>query len=330
MKISRTSLIAPAVIALFGCLIQDTAKAQNNVKTIILNDGKASIEIKQLGQVMFTDDETAVKSIVPAGYITYKKNNIKITARSNSRGDINYEVFDGSNKLIDESSRQAVAKAVKDMINAGIDRTGRAERLYAKGGVDLVINEIANASGDLAKGYYFDWLLTKKTLSEAELTEVVKQVGMLLTSDLEKLAQLNKVTEQILKNSGIAQAYLSSVKTISVNSERAKMLRNLINNGQLTAHNIDTAISICSGIQGDSEKAGIIKLLINKGEKTEEQWVGLINSIAAVSSEVVKGNILISMAGKMPKTEKIKSAYMEVAKTITSSSEQAKVTKAIN
>jgi hypothetical protein len=49
-----------------------------------------------------------------------------------------------------------------------------------------------------------------------------------------------------------------------------------------------------------------------------------------VSSEVVKGNILIYMAEKMPKTEKIKSAYMEVAKTITSSSEQAKVTKAIN
>ena len=69
----------------------------------INNDG-TSLEIKYAGEVRFNDDETAIQSLDPKGGLFYRKNGQKLIAETDDKGNIVYEMYDGSTKLSIETA----------------------------------------------------------------------------------------------------------------------------------------------------------------------------------------------------------------------------------
>src|SRR5580693_2607819 len=71
------------------------SNSENGMHSIIINDDNTSLEIKYTGDISFTDDETAIKSMSPDGYLKFKKNGKKLIVTAKDNGQIMYEINDG-------------------------------------------------------------------------------------------------------------------------------------------------------------------------------------------------------------------------------------------
>ncbi|MBC8110488.1 MAG: hypothetical protein H7Y04_05455, partial [Verrucomicrobia bacterium] len=69
--------------------------------------------------------------------------------------------------------------------------------------------------------------------------------------------------------------------------------------------------------------------IATKAIKTDQQWILLMNETAKIASDFEKSNVMVQIARRMPKNEKIKAAYLKVAKTLASDSEYSKVVRVI-
>ena len=88
--------------------------------TIEMNNGSESVRIKSSGQVRFNPETTAIQSIAPGGYLSYRRNNKKLTAESNEQGQLTIEMSnDGKALILDAEGKHFMADAIKDMLAQG-------------------------------------------------------------------------------------------------------------------------------------------------------------------------------------------------------------------
>ena len=85
--------------------------------TIVETGNNYYLKIEYSGHVYFNNEGTAISSISPGGYVKYQFNNKKLEAKSNHRGEINYEIYDDGQKLDPyRDGKLFIAEAVKMML----------------------------------------------------------------------------------------------------------------------------------------------------------------------------------------------------------------------
>lgn len=258
-----------------------------------INADGNSLEIKYAGEVRFNDNETAIQSLDPKGGLFYRKNDQKLIAEIDNKGNIVYEMYDGSTKLSIETAagKQFLANIIKDLVNHGIDAKGSVERLYKKGGSSAVLNRVETLKSDYAKGIYLDHLLQQPSLASGELSTIAEKAGTLISSDYEKAKVLSKSTERFMAEPKAAQAYFAAAKTINSDYEKAKVLKGVL------AHNLSTelydqAISLTRDIHSDYEKAGVAIRLIEKGIPNKQAYDQLIKVSGQINSDYEQARVL--------------------------------------
>jgi hypothetical protein len=369
----------------------------NNDSSIVISSDGSYEEIKHSGKIDFTDDETSIKNISPGGFLNYRKNEEKLIAKSDKQGVISYELTNGDNKLLlDSNGKKFITEAVKEMIAWGIDANERMERIYKKGGNRALMNEVGNLKNDQVKKMYLDHILKFDSLTSTDMTVLVKMITNSLGSDEDKQQVLKKFTPDQLKDSSTAHAYVQAVESFNddyaksnaiknimimslpkglciqiihaVNgihdeNEKAILLRDMINKGQLDeeqtdqileatdhfndnmqkenllmqliskkavpANRFDKLLELISHFNDDMQKENLYKKLIGEDNLSEEQWISLINQISNIAPDNEKSDFLLLISQKMPKSENIKSAYLKAAKTITDNAEYGKAIRAV-
>jgi hypothetical protein len=76
-----------------------TACHYNNyrTRTVKVNNESVKLKIEYCGEIIFSDDETAIEAIEPDGYVKYRRNDQRFIAESDADGNITYKVYVGSN-----------------------------------------------------------------------------------------------------------------------------------------------------------------------------------------------------------------------------------------
>lgn len=98
--------------------------------TIEMNDGTVSAKIKCAGDIDFTEDSSAVKSISPYGYIEYWGNDKHVLIESDEQGKLSHELYRGEIKIpFDSAGKLFLAAAVKEMIVLGL-RSGNMQESH--------------------------------------------------------------------------------------------------------------------------------------------------------------------------------------------------------
>ena len=116
-------------------------------------------EIKWSGKVRLNNDETAVESITPGGFLKFRHNDEKFAAESNIQGEISYNLYDGREQLtLDEKGKKFLANAIHEMIELGYDAQGRMNRIYGKAGNKGLLAEVEKLKDDNLKSMYIDRL----------------------------------------------------------------------------------------------------------------------------------------------------------------------------
>lgn len=294
-----------------------------------INHDGFSLEIKNAGEVRFNDDETAIQSLEPGGSLFFRKNDQKLMATTDSKGDITYEMYDGGTKLSinDAAGKQFLANMIKEMINYGIDAKGSVERLYKKGGTTAVMNRVESLKSDHAKAIYFTYLLEQQpNLSSAELTNIAEKTGTLISSDYEKARVLSKASARFMADAKAAQAYFTAAKSINSDYEKAKVLKNVLGQN-LSTELYSQAITLTRGINSDYEKAGVLKNLIEKGKVEGENYQKLLDVIGAINSDYEKAGVALRLIEKGIPNQQAYDQFIKVTAAIHSDYEHAKVLK---
>jgi hypothetical protein len=94
-----------------------------NRKHIVISDGNNRTDIKCWGDVQFTADTTAIKSISPGGYVSYAKNGKLLRAERDNNGSVYMEMYDnGKQMALTENTKSFLAEAVKEMTARNVGR----------------------------------------------------------------------------------------------------------------------------------------------------------------------------------------------------------------
>jgi len=327
-----------------------------------VKSGDFTEEIKYSGKFQLSDDETRFKTISPGGYFKYSKNNVYVKAESNLRGEIDYTITDGGNKLtMDDQGKILVAEAVKEMIAWGFDADGRMERVYQRGGVRALLSEVDSMKTDQVKSIYLSRLFAVDTIA-TDLPVITKKIGS-MGSDMDKVRFLTKINPEQLKNPQTADVYFEIVDGLNSDMEKLNALRYFINqdsvsekisfkilsetaslNSDMDKSNfyqimidkgliqgplIDNLVENASKLNADIDKSNVYKKIINASGMSESQWILLIDKISNMSSDMDKSNMLVLVAEKMPKTEPLKASYRKTAKSLNNDMDYGRAMRAL-
>lgn len=266
----------------------------NNRHTISIKDDNGSLDITYTGDISFTEEETAIKSLSQGAVLTYKKDNASLRV-TEENGQLWYEVNGGAKKLsLDSRESALLADAVKTMIDNGVGAKERVERLYKKSGSKGVLDAVAKLRGDYLKSLYLDFLLATGKLSAAELTEVVMDVKKEISSDYEKGKLLGRFSEKYLEQPATAAAYLDAVKSIKGDYEKAKALK-LILQRPLDAARFGDVMTVVAGLSSDYEKAGVLKKVLVSSTIPEAEYPALLKVAAGLKGDYEKSNVLAAI-----------------------------------
>jgi ubiquinone biosynthesis protein Coq4 len=342
-----------------------STKSDNKVaeNQTVYTDDKHDIEIKQSGEFKMSDDEQSIISLSNGAYISYKKDGKRLKITKNEQGLIVYQINNGEKKAeLSADEQKIVSVVLKDLIVHGFGVKDRAERVYSKGGLTAIWNEVDIAKDDYVKTKYFEVLFEKEKLSDPEIIQVFNQLSSKIRSDYEKASILKDFPKNKLMNVEISNAFYTSLKSINSDYEKADVIKSILKTSDATAQ-FFTAFQFIENIESDYEKSEIIKSVIkNKPitddifssvlkasllvdsdyEKsgiykkvikhltmTDSQWMDSFTYIQKIESDYEKTEVLEDAYTKMPKSEKVKQAFSDCAKTISSNHEYGKLMKSI-
>jgi len=276
-----------------------TGSCYHNGNTIIVNNGKDKLEINYTGEIKFTDDEAAIKSMSKNSYLKYWKNDRKLRVKCNVNGELTYEMFENGQKLNPEDAegKKFLAEAIQGMISVGFDAQGRMKRIVEKGGLRALLNEVDRLDNDFIKSMYLENLITSDSIHPDQITEIAKKIGKQIGSDFEKGKLLQKFSPTQLKDSLTTKAYFDAVVSVGSDFEKANALKHIIKQ-PLSKEQFDSALSASNTVGSDFEKANILKELLHQEIVAGENLSPFLNSVDHVGSDFEKANILKELIDK--------------------------------
>jgi uncharacterized protein YjbI with pentapeptide repeats len=267
--------------------------------TIIVNNGKDKLEINYTGEIRFTDDEAAIKSMSKNSYLKYWKNDRKLRVKCDVNGVMTYEMFDNGRKLNPEDAegKKFLAEAIQGMISVGFDAQGRMKRIVEKGGLLALLNEVDRLDNDFIKSMYLEYLITSDSIHPDQITEIAKKIGKQIGSDFEKGKLLQKFSPTQLKDSLTSKAYFEAVVSVGSDFEKANALKHIIKQ-PLSKEQFNSALSASNTVGSDFEKANILKELLHQETVAGENLNPFLNSVDHIGSDFEKANILKELIDK--------------------------------
>ncbi|MBN8786874.1 MAG: hypothetical protein J0I84_07280, partial [Terrimonas sp.] len=177
--------------------------------TIIVDDGFNRKEIKYYGDISFNDDETAVESITPGGYLEFRSNGRKLIAENNYHGGVHYKMYRNGKRLYEDETegQKFLAEAIDQMLSMGFNTQKRLEKLYRKGGNPALLRAAVNANGNYLRQSYIDYILTHGDPDDDDLVDIAKIVTFKMDGTFEKAQVLKKYTSNAFSNPEVSAAW---------------------------------------------------------------------------------------------------------------------------
>ncbi|QKJ32097.1 hypothetical protein HQ865_20790 [Mucilaginibacter mali] len=96
-----------------------TACHRGKRTTINNSDGVNNIHLQYSGRIVFADDNKSISSMSPDSYFEFKRNDEELSAKSDNKGHIIYELSNGAKSTtLDEKGKQLMLEAAKEIAKA--------------------------------------------------------------------------------------------------------------------------------------------------------------------------------------------------------------------
>ncbi|MGV3589569.1 MAG: hypothetical protein ACO1OF_21360 [Adhaeribacter sp.] len=264
-------------------------------------DNGSSTTLSYNGKIYFTEDERDIRSISPGGFFKYSKTTFgncrEIQVLSDNDGKLQRRYFVGrSEQSYEPEGRQWLQEMLPHIIaTTGLGAEDRVHRIYAKSGLQGVLNEIGKLESDHVQGLYFSCLLNQPRLKENDFRHIFANVNKFIESDYEKGKLLRKTSPHLLQNDKITQEYFNAVAVMGSDYEKAKVVAYIVQNGRLSPAHFSQAINTVSQISSDYEQAKVLKQVIVHPALPERAYKDVIVQLGNIDSDYEKNRIIFTM-----------------------------------
>ncbi len=310
------------------------------------SDGGRALEVESRGEVVLTDDETAVESVSPGGYLDIverrglTRRSVKVVRGDDGRPEYRYYVF-GLPREFDADARRWLAGVLPEVI----DRTGlwaepRARKLLARQGVSGVLAKVAEIESDYTQSIYYRVVLTEASLGASELEGVVRHLARQVESDYYKAELLGQALEhhpaggtgffaaidsmgsdyyrhQVLTrlaggaagDDGTLASVARSGAAISSDHYRADLLVKLARSGRLGPDALAAWLRAADGLGSDYYRHQVLVALVEGQAMGGQGLVEVLGLAAAMSSDHYLSELLVPMARSLPSDPAVRTAF---------------------
>lgn len=334
---------------------------------IIDQNGDRRLEIRSRGAVEFNDAGDWVVSVPAGGSFTIEERDGGRERRLEFRpGDgaprVRYYV-NGDERALDAGGRawaqRLVLRAVRE---SGMGAARRVARIRARNGVHGVLQEIAQLETDVGRRMYYRALLNSGSLSAAEFSRVMEDVGRRMGSDVEtrlvlmdaidrardgaRLASvlrvaggmdsdvetrlvLNRATgRHRLSDAASRDAFFRAVGGLGSDVERRLVLSAVADDGLADGASREAFFRAVAAFDSDVERRLVLtRILRNASEATT---LSAIQSAGGMSSDVEKRLVLTQVPSERLRTPRVAAAYRRVADAMSSDTERRMVMRRLD
>ena len=303
-KKSLNTLVLSIIFIFSSSFLQATNSKQSppdEKKQYRYSDTFSSYDVQVRGDIEVNDDDTGIKSITAGGYLKISKktfgNRRSVVIESDSRGELSYEYYEGNKKMpYEPDGRKWLAEVLLEVVRlTGIDAEGRTKRIYAKRGVDGVLEEIGELTSNSVSALYFESLLDNFNLNTDENVAVSSAISR-MSSNTERGKLYRDYSEVFLANNTTAVGFFTSLSKLTSNSERASVLAGIDASIDFENPKVTDAYFTCvDRMSSNSERGRVLRNAARTQEMTDQSYIRLLQSVKKLSSNTEMGSVMRSL-----------------------------------
>lgn len=289
------------------------------------------LEVRTKGQMEFNDDYSDIKSLSPNGSLRVRDSRSAATRRLDIEADSNgnlkrtYWVNDSAQGF-DGDARQWIAAVMLEMVRqGGFDAERRTAKLFAQGGANGVLDEIAQIKGDYGKSVYFRHLLKHSSLDSASVPTIVQRIARDLNSAYEKRQALGAVSEPHLRDARVLNELIAATGTVDSDYERGQLLKVFLQGNELTEPQLQAALKVIAGMGSDYEQAEALLRIARSQKLTRAALPQLFTAVKGIDSDYEQARVMMSFMKEDGSDAEMMKLVIRASADIDSDYEQARV-----
>ncbi|GEO03900.1 hypothetical protein AAE02nite_15640 [Adhaeribacter aerolatus] len=308
----------------------DSVRHQQGIHSWVNRNNGSSTMLSYKGKIYFSDDERDIISISPGGFFKYSKTTFgncrEIQLLSEPDGSLQRRYFVGrTEQPYEPEGRQWLQEMLPGIIaTTGIGAEDRVHRLYAKSGLNGVLQAIEKIENDNVQSIYFSYLLNQPRLKDNDLRHIFAQVNKFISSDYEKGKLLRKTSPHLLQSDKVTQEYLNAVTLMSSDYEKARVVSYIVQNGNLSPANFSQAINTVGRIASDYEQAKVLKQVIVHPGLPERAYKDVIVQLGNIDSDYEKNRIIFTLMSNQKLLDQHFNEVLAAVRNIRSDNEKSR------
>jgi hypothetical protein len=292
------------------------------------NDGTSRFDVRLHGTITFNDELTDVTSMSDDGYLMLRDWSALVprTIEIRSAGGVITRTFyvAGLQRPFDDDARRWLAEKLPVVVRrSGIGAEQRVTSIFAKRGVNGVLDEIALLGGDYARRRYFVALVDTARLDSTSSLPVLRQVGQQITSDYERGQVLQRIASRVRLEDRAARAYVQAMAGMKSDYEKRRALTALLAARPLAAGVAHIALGGVEDMHSDYERGEVLRAALAGGGI--EQTDTLFAAVGRMTSSYEQRRVLTDALTKSALGPDGRRGFLMAAATIESDYDCAQV-----
>ena len=285
------------------------------------SDGTNRLDVRLHGDVTFADDLTDVQRLSDGGTLTLRDwsavvpHTVEITS---ANGTIEHTYFvAGMKRPWDDQARRFLATQLPILIRrSGLGAESRVKSIFAKQGVNGVLEEIDRLGGDYARRLYFVALVDVAHLDAVTVQPLLQRAGQQITSDYERRQVLEHVASRVTLDRKAAAVYVQAMATMTSDYEQRQALSALMRrNG---AADGDTLLPALSHIKSSYDKRMVLEGMLERGTLSVEAKQTVLGAVSGMQSDYDRRQVLTAYVERFGVEPPVREPFFAAARAITS------------
>jgi beta-lactamase regulating signal transducer with metallopeptidase domain len=308
--------------------INRNADDESETSRVHISAGDCDLTVRVNGKVRYANDLSDVLDVSPGGSIVITESDAITTRRVDIRPDGSGRLtrkftVDGVERPWDDEGRRWLASVLVALERrTAFNAETRVPALYERGGVEAVLRETSQLSGDHARRRYFTTLFKMTpSLSESE-TQRALEITSQMESDFEVAETLIAIAKTGKIGAG-SSAYLDAVRTIESDFETRRVLTALLKTATPDVAAMELLLRLANNIESDFELAELLISVSKRGLESADARDAYFKAVGTIESDFERRRVLTSILRRADNPESIQGQLLQAASTIDSDFELA-------
>ena len=294
--------------------------------TIVTTVGPCTIRLSALGKFQFTKDFSDIASVPSGGQVVIEADYGTHDRRLTIRPDERIYKIDGEVRPFDADAKSWLAETLTFMLRrTGYQAEARARWILETRGIEGLINEFGELSGDYTRRIYYQAAVESGKLDAAGYERLVTLAGQTISSDYELAELLIVISKTQPLTERMQAGFVTASQSISSDYERHRVLKAALSRPGLTAASQSAMLVAASDINSDYELAELL-IELNTARKIDEAVrPAYFKAANSLSSDYEHRRVLDAVVSSTGMTATMLADVLESARSINSDYELAEL-----